>query len=91
MGRGLSIVDAQPGKIDQIISFAAESGEVAEDGTGNNSPYATALLQLLDEPNLEVGKLFRKLGDNVERMTNGKQIPVTRNRLSGEDIYLVVE
>jgi len=91
VGRGLSIVDAQPGKIDQIISFAAESGEVAEDGTGNNSPYATALLQLLDEPNLEVGKLFRKLGDNVERMTNGKQIPVTRNRLSGEDIYLVVE
>ena len=91
VGRGLSIVDAQPGKIDQIISFAAESGEVAEDGTGNNSPYATALLELLDEPNLEVGKLFRKLGDNVERMTNGKQIPVTRNRLSGEDIYLVVE
>ena len=91
VGRGLSIVDAQPGKIDQIISFAAESGEVAEDGTGNNSPYATSLLELLDEPNLEVGKLFRKLGDNVERMTNGKQIPVTRNRLSGEDIYLVVE
>jgi len=27
----------------------------------------------------------------VERMTDGKQIPVTRNRLSGEDIYLVVE
>ncbi|MDA8996569.1 caspase family protein, partial [Planktomarina temperata] len=91
VGRGLSIVDAQPGKIDQIISFAAESGEVAEDGTGNNSPYATSLLELLDEPNLEVGKLFRKLGDNVERMTDGKQIPVTRNRLSGEDIYLVVE
>ena len=91
IGRGLSIVDAQPGKIDQIISFAAESGEVAEDGSGKNSPYATALLELLDEPNLEVGKLFRKLGDNVERMTNGKQIPVTRNRLSGEDIFLVVE
>ena len=78
-------------KIDQIISFAAESGEVAEDGTDNNSPYATALLELLDEPNLEVGKLFRKLGDNVERMTNGKQTPVTRNRLSGEDIYLMVD
>ena len=91
IGRGLSVVDAQRSKVDQIISFAAESGEFAEDGNGDNSPYATALIDLLDEPNLEVGKLFRKLGDSVESMTKGKQIPVTRNRLSGEDIFFVVE
>ena len=91
IGRGLSVVDAQRSKVDQIISFAAESGEFAEDGNGDNSPYAAALIDLLDEPNLEVGKLFRKLGDSVESMTKGKQIPVTRNRLSGEDIFFVVK
>ena len=69
----------------------AESGEFAEDGNGDNSPYAAALIDLLDEPNLEVGKLFRKLGDSVDSMTKGKQIPVTRNRLSGEDINFIVE
>jgi uncharacterized caspase-like protein len=91
IGRGLSVVDARRSKVDQIISFAAESGEFAEDGNGDNSPYAAALIDLLDEPNLEVGKLFRKLGDSVDSMTKGKQIPVTRNRLSGEDIFFVVE
>ena len=91
IGRGLSVVDATKSKVDQIISFAAESGEFAEDGNGDNSPYAAALVDLLGEPNLEVGKLFRKLGDSVESMTKGKQIPVTRNRLSGEDIFFVVE
>jgi len=91
IGRGLSIVEVGSGTVNQIISFAASSGEVAEDGSGQNSPYASALLDLLDRPNLEVGKMFRVLGDVVSRKTDGKQVPVTRNRLSGEDIFLVIE
>ncbi|MDB2423935.1 caspase family protein, partial [Paracoccaceae bacterium] len=89
--RGLTIVETRPGRKNQIISFAAESGKVALDGTGRNSPYARALIGLLDEPNLEVGKLFRLLGDRVYNLTGGQQTSVTRNNLSGEDIYLLVE
>ena len=91
IGRGLSVVEVETGPVNQIISFAAASGEVAEDGTGENSPYAAALIDLLDEPNLEVGKMFRVLGERVSQMTGGKQQPVKRDNLRGEDIFLVVE
>jgi hypothetical protein len=90
IGRGLSVFEVETGPVNQIISFAAASGEVAEDGTGDNSPYATALIDLLDEPNLEVGKMFRVLGERVSQMTRGKQQPVKRDNLRGEDIFLVV-
>jgi len=91
IARGLSVVEVETGPVNQIVSFAAASGEVAEDGSGNNSPYATALIELLDEPNLEVGKMFRLLGERVSEMTGGKQQPVKRDNLRGEDIFLVVE
>ena len=90
IGRGLAVVEVETGPVNQIVSFAAASGEVAEDGSGNNSPYATALIELLDEPNLEVGKMFRLLGERVSEMTGGKQQPVKRDNLRGEDIFLVV-
>lgn len=87
LSRGLTIMDPQ--KSNQIISFSAQSGRFAEDGTGQNSPYAAALVDLLDTPNLEIGKFFRVLSDKVQETTNGRQRPVTRNQLTGEDFYLV--
>ncbi|NVK01075.1 MAG: caspase family protein [Oceanospirillaceae bacterium] len=89
VGRGLSVVEVNSGPVYQILSFAAASGQVAEDGDGNNSPYASVLVDLLDEPNLEVGKMFRLLGQRVEDMTGGKQQPIKRDNLRGEDIFLV--
>jgi len=37
-----------------------------------------------------VGKMFRVLGERVSQMTGGKQQPVKRDNLRGEDIFLVV-
>jgi len=91
VGRGLSIVEIEKGNVNQIVSFAASSGEVAEDGSGQNSPYASAIIDLLDEPNLEIGKMFRLVRDRVTDATGGKQKPVVNQDLSGEDIFLVVE
>ncbi|NVK00109.1 MAG: caspase family protein [Oceanospirillaceae bacterium] len=89
VGRGLSVVEVSNGPVYQILSFAAASGQVAEDGDGENSPYASVLIDLLDEPNLEVGKMFRILGQRVSEVTNGKQQPTRRDNLRGEDIFLV--
>ncbi|NVK01632.1 MAG: caspase family protein [Oceanospirillaceae bacterium] len=89
MGRGLSVVEVNTGPVYQIVSFAAASGQVAQDGDGANSPYATVLVDLLDEPDLEVGKMFRVLGDRVSKLTNGAQQPTKRDNLRGEDIYLI--
>jgi hypothetical protein len=91
VGRGLSIVEVEKGNVNQIISFAASSGEVAEDGSGQNSPYASAIIDLLDKPNLEIGKMFRLVRDRVTEATGGKQKPVVNQDLSGEDIFLVAE
>ena len=90
--RGLRIDDVDAVAANQIISFAASSGAVALDGDGftENSPYARALLELLDQPDLEIGRLFRKLGQRVSELTNGAQQPVKRDSLRGEDLFLLV-
>jgi len=87
--RGLQMVDINPeGAQNQIISFATSSGEFAEDGQTSNSPYAKVLAGLLAEPKLEIGKLFRILGDEVFKNTGGRQRPMTRNHLGSSDIFL---
>lgn len=71
-----------------LISFAAESGRTADDGSGEHSPYTQALLEVLDEPGLEVGRMFRKVRSKVRDTTNGAQVPVERAQLPDEAIYL---
>ena len=63
IGRGLARVeDPGPGT---LVVFAAAEGQLAEDGTGRNSPFATALLAQIEKPGNEVGSLFRKVRDDV--------------------------
>lgn len=91
LNRGLKVIETDDVSKNQIVSFAAESGRVAEDGNDQNSPYAKAFSELVVQPNLEVGKIFRELSDRVSVLTNGRQVPVTRTRLSSEDIFFSVE
>lgn len=84
-GTGLARVDPVGGV---LVSYAAREGTLALDGQGRNSPYALALLKHLEEPGLEIGKLFRRVRDTVFAMTNGRQEPFTYGSLPGTDIYL---
>lgn len=87
LSRGLAPVTVdQPGL---LVSFAAQPGQTAADGAGGNSPYASALLEVLHEPGLEVGFLFRKLGAKVREATNGTQVPMERMQLPDKEIFLV--
>lgn len=87
LSRGLAPVTVEdPGL---LVSFAAQPGQTAADGTGRNSPYASALLEVLGEPGLEVGFMFRKLGAKVRAATNGTQVPMERMQLPDKEIYLV--
>lgn len=85
IGRGLARIEA--GGV--LVGYAARGGTVSQDGDGRNSPYAQALLRYLKEPGLEVGKMFRKVRDNVLSATDGAQEPFTYGSLPGEDLYLV--
>lgn len=85
VGRGLARVD--PGGV--LVGYAARSGTLASDGYGRNSPYAQALLSHIEEPGLELGKMFRKVRDTVFDLTDGYQEPFTYGSLPGHDIFLV--
>jgi uncharacterized caspase-like protein len=88
VSRGLAPVSVE-GERGLIVSFAAEAGQTADDGDGANSPYATALLQVLDQPGLEVGRMFRTVRAKVREATDGQQVPIEQMQLPDTEIYLV--
>lgn len=88
MRRGLAPVSIE-GQQGLLVSFAAQEGSTADDGDGMHSPYTDALLDVIDEPGLEVGRMFRKVRARVRAATNGRQVPIERMQLPDEAIYFV--
>ena len=70
--RGLARIDKAQGI---VVAFATAADEVASDGTGRNSPFTGALLKRLQEPGLEIGKMFRRIAADVNELTHGQQRP----------------
>jgi uncharacterized caspase-like protein len=58
-----------------VIAYATESGNVALDGDGRNSPYTEHLLRFIDKPGLTVFDMFNKVGMSVRVDTDGEQEP----------------
>lgn len=71
IGRGLSKVEAPRGT---IVSFSTQSGQVAADGSGRNSPYTTAFLKHIEEPQ-EIGDVFRDISSDVYDNSGKTQLP----------------
>ncbi len=70
-----------------LVSFAAEAGQVALDGDGSNSPFATALAEHLKTPDLEIGIMFRRVRDSVLKATGNAQEPFTYGSLPGTPYF----
>jgi uncharacterized caspase-like protein len=70
-GRGLAIVDTKAGAAGSFISYSTSPGSVAEDGSGENSPYTTALLTVAKEPNLAIEEAFKRVRVAVNDATDG--------------------
>lgn len=87
--RGLAPVEPDAGS---LIVYAAKDGQTALDGDGKDSPFATALINRLQTPNLEIRRLFDLVRDDVLASTNKQQQPFTYGSLSGsEDFYFVTK
>ena len=56
-----------------VISFSTEPGNVALDGTGNNSPYTTALVRRIGTPGEEVMSMLMEVRKEVRAATGGRQ------------------
>jgi hypothetical protein len=85
IGRGLAKVEPEG---HTLVAFAAKEGTVALDGDGTHSPYANALLQVIEQPGVEIGFLFRRVRDMVLQATGLRQEPFTYGSLGGTPIYL---
>ena len=58
-----------------FLSYATSPGEVALDGTGQNSPFSAALANELLTPGLPIELVFKQVRVSVLEKTNGRQIP----------------
>jgi hypothetical protein len=74
-GSGLALVDAKVGAPGTFLSFSTSPGAVAEDGSGSNSPYTTALLAAGKEQNIPIEETFKRVRLAVNKVTEGRQTP----------------
>ena len=82
--RGLASVYAPKGT---IIGFATSPGELASDGKGRNGTYTEALLQHIDEPDLTIETMFKRVRNTVAAETRGKQTSWEHTSLSGNFFF----
>ncbi|MBO6508915.1 MAG: caspase family protein [Roseibium sp.] len=86
MSRGTSngLARLEANAAGMMIAFATSPGDVALDGTGNNSPFTEALARLIDTPDLEVRHLMGKVRESVYKSTRERQLPWLNEALIGE-------
>jgi len=80
--RGLAPVNTEAAGT--MVAFAAAPGQVAADGSGENSPFTTALIANLAGPGLEIGTAFKRVIRDVRSNTAGKQSPQILSSLALE-------
>lgn len=83
MGRGLARIEPTG----TLVAYAARHGQVALDGDGENSPYVSALIKHMQEPNTDIRLMFSKVRDTVMAATNQQQQPFTYGSLPGVGFY----
>ena len=73
--RGLAQLDVKFGAPGTWLSYSTSPGAEAEDGTGANSPYTTALLEAGREPGRSIEDAFKRVRLSVNKATEGRQTP----------------
>ncbi len=85
INKGLASVEAPKGS---IVVFATQPGTVASDGTGKNGLFTSKLLKYINEPNLNISDVLRKVKQDVNEESEGKQLPsVVDNSIGGEFFF----
>ena len=70
--RGLARMDAPNGS---YIAYSTAPGQEAADGTGANSPFATAFATEMQKPGAPIETVLRNVRASVHAATGGKQTP----------------
>jgi hypothetical protein len=72
-----------------MIAYAAEAGQSAEDGDGDHSPFARALMDDLFGAGRDIRLAFGQVRDDVKKATDGRQVPYMYGSLGAEIVALV--
>jgi hypothetical protein len=84
IGQGLARVEAGIGT---MIAFATQPGNVAADGKGDNSPFATALIRHIATPGIDISELMRRVRVDVLEETGRKQIPWNHSSMTAPFVF----
>jgi Caspase domain/Putative peptidoglycan binding domain len=84
---GLGAVE--PSSTNTLIAYAARAGSEAEDGDGDHSPFALALINNLFLPGLDIRLAFGRVRDEVLKKTANRQEPFVYGSLGAGTVALV--
>lgn len=84
VSRGLAPINVSEGT---LISYATKDGSVAQDGYGKNSPFTSALLEHIGDPD-DIAVVLRKVREKVMKTTGNKQQPWEYGSLTGGALVL---
>ncbi|MGA2125008.1 MAG: tetratricopeptide repeat protein [Xanthobacteraceae bacterium] len=70
-----------------LVVYAAKDGEVAEDGNADHSPFAAAFVKRLEQPGVEINRLFRQVTGDVLQATGNHQRPFVYGSVPGDDDF----
>jgi uncharacterized caspase-like protein len=87
IGRGLARIE--PPTSNTLVAFATKAGSVADDGYGENSQYAAALVKYIAEPGVDLRVAFGRVRDEVLKKTSNRQEPFVYGSLGGDNLALV--
>ena len=85
--RGLALM---PAPVGSFIAYATAPGRVARDGLGNNSPFTKYLLDYMEQPNLTIDALFKRVIAGVKQDTQKEQVPWYNTSID-RDFYFVID
>lgn len=79
--RGLAVAPKVRGA---LVAYSTSPDDVASDGNGRNSPYASALLRYMKTPGQPIEQMFKQVRIAVETETRGRQTPWELSSLVGD-------
>ena len=82
--KGLAKMEAG---VDSYIAFSTQPENVALDGAGRNSPFTTALLNHITDPDSDIHAVMRRVRAEVVSETQSMQVPWENSSLVDE-VYM---
>lgn len=80
-GGGLAQMEAPKGS---FIAYATAPGKTANDGNGKNGLFTQELLKQINEPGLDLEKVFKRVRASVAEKSGDAQMPWDSSSMTGE-------